>query len=89
MHLRDDESNLVIVGIVHRLAVPAVVPCHEEGPALLEHPEAEHCLEGVVHNHQLPYLIRFSVLHEFWTSNLRNVLFASLCLDKCIICLSF
>ena len=64
-------GNLVIVRVVHRLAVPAVVPSHEEGPALLEHPEAEHCLEGVIYNHQLPYLIRFSVLHEFGARNLK------------------
>ena len=51
--------------------MPAVIPTHEEGPALLEHPEAEHCLEGVVDNHHPPYLIRLPVLHEFGASNLQ------------------
>ena len=40
--------HLIIVGIVDWLAVPAVVPRHIEGPALLEHPEAEKCLEGIM-----------------------------------------
>jgi len=69
----ENTSGIRAIGIIHWLTVPAVLASHKEVPALLEHPEAEECLEEVVDNHDASDLIRLSVLHELRTSNLYYV----------------
>ena len=52
------------VGVVHRLALPAVVSADIEPPPLQEHPRAEHCLEQVVRKHDAFDLVRLPPCHE-------------------------
>ena len=41
------QGNMQCLGVVHRLAVPVVLPGQVECPTLLEHPEAEESLHKV------------------------------------------
>ena len=41
------QCNMQCLGVVHRLAVPVVLPGQVECPTLLEHPEAEESLHKV------------------------------------------
>ena len=66
----EDPEGVLVVGVVDRLAVPAVVPRHKEGPALCEHPEAEESLTEVVDDHDPLDVVRLSTLHELRAGNL-------------------
>ena len=73
----EDPEGVLVVGVVDRLAVPAVVARHKEGPALCEHPEAEESLTEVVDDHDPLDVVRLSTLHELWAGNLTwNIIIA-------------
>ena len=60
----EGSDGLLVVRVINGLTVPAVVPCHEEGPALGEHPEAEESLAEIVDNHDPLDVVGLPLLHE-------------------------
>ena len=62
------EHAVLGVGVVDGLAEPVVPAAEPEVAGLLENPQTEKGLEEIVGDHQLLDIVRWSVLHESWSS---------------------